>query len=168
MAVKRIVDTGFWNDNKVVDLFSPEDKYFMLYLLTNPHTTQLGIYQFNRRVMAFEMGYSLEAVTVLLDRFETKYGIIKISQETNELAIKNFLKYSIIKGGAPVRDCLVKEIKATKNKELVAFVFSYIKDIDDLNETVKNLIAEYEKENGDVRYVHDTSTIRQRSRRDTA
>ena len=157
MGIKRIVDTRFWNDNKVVDLFSPEDRYFMLYLLTNSRTTLLGIYEFNKRVMAFELGYSLESVTVLLDRFETKYGIIKISQKTNELAIKNFLKYSIIKGGAPVKDCLVKEIKAVKNKELISYVFSHIRNFEALNETIKKLIDEYEKGNGNVRYVHDTS-----------
>ena len=80
--IKRIVSTSFWTDGKVVDEFSPEDKYFMLYLLTNPHTTQLGIYEFNLRVAAFELGYSLESVSVMLDRFENKYGIIKRSTKT--------------------------------------------------------------------------------------
>lgn len=49
MSVKRVVDTQFWNDDKVVDCFSPEDKLFMLYLMTNPHTTQLGIYPVNEK-----------------------------------------------------------------------------------------------------------------------
>ena len=44
MGIKRVVDVDFWNDEKVMDLFTPEDKLFFLYLLTNPHTTQLGIY----------------------------------------------------------------------------------------------------------------------------
>ena len=73
MAIKRIVDTGFWTDDKVVDEFSPEDRYFMLYLMTNPHSSQLGIYKFNKRIMAFEMGYSVESVTVMLERFQDKY-----------------------------------------------------------------------------------------------
>ncbi|BAX71292.1 hypothetical protein [Leuconostoc suionicum] len=48
MAIKRIVDTRFWNDNKVIDTFSVEDKYFLLYLMTNPESTQLGIYKLGR------------------------------------------------------------------------------------------------------------------------
>ena len=52
--MKRVIDTSFWTDDKVVDLFSPEDRYFFLYLMTNPHTTQLGIYAINKKYMAFD------------------------------------------------------------------------------------------------------------------
>ena len=154
MGIKRIVDTSFWTDGKVDD-FSPEDKYFMLYLLTNPFTTQLGIYEISIKQVAFHMGYSVDAVKVMIDRFESKYGMIVFSAATNEIAIKNFLRHSIIKGGAPVRDCLIKEIKKVKNKELIARVFSHIKDSESLNETVKNIIAEYEEKNGTLYYSNE-------------
>lgn len=154
MGIKRIVDTSFWTDGKVDD-FSPEDKYFMLYLLTNPFSTQLGIYEISIKQVAFQMGYSVDAVKVLIDRFENKYKMILFSPETNEIAIKNFLRHSIIKGGAPVRDCLIKEIKKVKNKDLIARVFAHIKDSDSLNETVKKIIAEYEEKNGALSYSNE-------------
>lgn len=154
VGIKRIVDTAFWTDGKVDD-FSPEDKYFMLYLLTNPFSTQLGIYEISIKQVAFQMGYSTDAVKVLIERFENKYGIILFSQHTNEIAIKNFLRHSIVKGGAPVRDCLIKEIKNVKNKALVAHVFSHIKNSESLNETVKNIIAEYEEQNGALSYSNE-------------
>lgn len=154
MGIKRIVDTSFWTDGKVDD-FSPEDKYFMLYLLTNPFSTQLGIYEISIKQAAFQMGYSMDAVKVLIDRFENKYKMILFSPETNEIAIKNFLRHSIIKGGAPVRDCLIKEIKKVKNKELIARVFAHIKDSDSLNETVKRIIVEYEEKNGALLYSNE-------------
>ena len=154
MGIKRIVDTAFWTDGKVDD-FSPEDKYFMLYLLTNPFSTQLGIYEISIKQVAFQMGYSTDAVKVLIERFENKYGIILFSQHTNEIAIKNFLRHSIVKGGAPVRDCLIKEIKNVKNKALVANVFSHIKSSESLNETVKNIIADYEEQNGALSYSNE-------------
>lgn len=156
MAIKRIVDTSFWTDGKV-DEFTPEDKYFMLYLLTNPFTTQLGIYKISIKTGAFQMGYSEDAFKALIERFENKYGIIIYSKETDlsgEIAIKNFLIHSIIKGGAPVRDCLIKEIKKVKNKSLVARVFAHIKDSEELNDTVKNIIAEYEEKNGSLNYTN--------------
>jgi len=140
MAIKRLVDVGFWNDDKVIDMFSPEDKLFMLYILTNPHTTQLGIYKINKKIMAFELWYSIETIVILLDRFETKYNIIKYSKETNEIAIKNYLRYSIISGGKPVEDCLNKELKQVKNLELVQYVINNIKKYDDTNETIKKFI----------------------------
>lgn len=170
MGIKRIVDTAFWTDGKV-DEFSPEDKYFMLYLLTNPFTTQLGIYEISIKQVAFQLGYSTDAVKVLLDRFESKYDMIIYSKRTNEVAIKNFLRHSIIKGGKPVEDCIKKEMTKIKNKSLIDEVFGFISDKEDLNETVKKIISEYEKENenendndNDVSYhdsYHDTSAIRE-------
>ena len=154
MGIKRIVDTSFWTDGKVDD-FSPEDKYFMLYLLTNPFSTQLGIYEISVKQVAFQLGYSVDAVKVLLERFETKYGMILYSPETNEIAIKNFLRHSIIKGGAPVRDCLIKEIRKVKNRDLIGQVFYHIKGNEELNETVTNIIAEYEEQNGLLYYSNE-------------
>ena len=154
MGIKRIVDTSFWTDGKVDD-FSPEDKYFMLYLLTNPFTKQLGIYELSIKQAAFQLGYSIESVKVLLDRFESKYKIILFSPETNEVAIKNFLKHSIVKGGAPVRDCLIKEMKGVKNKALISKVFAHIKGSERLNETVTNIIAEFEEKNGVLNYSNE-------------
>lgn len=146
MGIKRIVDVSFWTDNKV-DEFSPEDKYFMLYLLTSPFTTQLGIYEISIKQAAFQMGYSVDAFNVLLDRFETKYRMIVYSKETGEIAIKNFLRHSIMKGGKPVEDCIKRDMSKVKNKKLIDFVFSSISEKDDLNETVKKIISEYQIEN---------------------
>ena len=150
MGIKRIVDVQFWNDDKVIEYFSPEDKLFMLYLMTNPHTTQLGIYAINKKHMSFELGYTIDTINVLLDRFETKYDMIRYSNETKEIAIKNYLKYSIIKGGKPVEDCLMKEISQIKDKSLLGYVYSNIKDCETLNDTVKKVIdsiKDNEKEN---------------------
>lgn len=140
MAVKRVVSVGFWTDSKVID-FSPEDRYFMLYLLTNPHTTLLGVYELNPKVCAFELGYSVEAVKVLLDRFENKYGLIKRSG--NEIAIKNFLRYSVNKGGKPIEDCLRREIENVKDKSLVQFVKMAVIEDKRINASVKTVLDEF-------------------------
>ena len=157
MGIKRIVDTSFWTDGQVED-FSPEDKYFMLFLMTNPNTTQLGIYEFSIKNAAYHLGYSREAVSVLLDRFESVYGLIIYSPETKEIAIKNYLRHSIVKGGAPVRDCLVKEIKNVKDQRLITKVFSHLKKYEGLNDTVRRVIDEYEVKNGDVHYHNESMT----------
>ena len=157
MSVKRVVDTQFWNDDKVVDFFSPEDKLFMLYLMTNPHTTQLGIYAINEKVMAFELGYSLDTINVLLDRFENKYKIIKYCKETKEIAIKNYLKYSIVRGGKPVEDLLTKEISQVKNKSLMKFVYENVINYSNINESVKNILNNYnDNDNDNEKSYHDT------------
>ena len=154
MGIKRIVDTSFWTDTGTED-FTPEDKYFMMYILTNPFTTQLGIYEISVKNAAFQLGYSIESVQNLIDRFENKYGIIIYSKKTKEIAIKNFLRHSIIKGGAPVRDCLIKELNKVKNKDLIASVFAHIKGDENLNPTVKSIIDEYEEKNGVLYYSNE-------------
>lgn len=140
MAVKKIVSTAFWTDSKVVDMFSPEDKYFMLYLLTNPHSTQLGIYHLSPKIAGFEMGYSVEAIQALLDRFENNYKLIKWNSITQEIAIKNYLRHSIVKGGKPVADLLKKELAGIKDRALVQYVFDELKKANNLNVTVKDFI----------------------------
>ena len=167
MGVKRVVDIAFWTDDKVVDMFSPEDKLFMLYLLTNPHTTQLGIYKINEKQMAFEIGWSRDTVQVLLERFEKKYELIMLSPETKEIAIKNYLKHSIVKGGQPVEDLLNKEIGEVKNVALLKYVIDSIKDYKNLNKTVHAIIKKNDNDNAndndndnDVSYpdsYHDSS-----------
>ena len=174
MGIKRIVDISFWTDSKI-DEFTPEDKYFMLYLLTNPFTTQLGIYEISIKQVAFQLGYSIESVKSLIDRFENKYKIIIFSKETNEIAILNYLRHSIIKGGAPVRDCLIKEMKAVKAKHLIADVFSHLQskiNYEEINVTVRNIIEEYCKNDINVSFnnesyhesYNDTSTNRTTNR----
>lgn len=123
MTVKRIVDTKFWEDSKVIDKYSVEDKYFMLYLLTNPMTTQLGIYRLPSKIISFQTGYTIESVHVLIDRFEKKYNNIIYSRETQEIAILNSLKYSVVKGGKPVSDLLSKELNKVEETKLIEEVY---------------------------------------------
>ena len=68
MAIYRSIQTAFWQDAKVLEEMTPEDRYFYLYLLTNPAVKQVGIYQLTRKQMAFELGYSMESVNALLER----------------------------------------------------------------------------------------------------
>lgn len=146
MGIKRPVDVTFWTDGKV-DEFSPEDKYFMLYLLTNPFTKQLGIYEISIKQASFQMGYSIDAFNVLLDRFENKYKMILFSKETSEIAILNFLRHSVMSGGKPVEDCIRKEMEFVKNRKLIDAVFSHIHG-KKLNDTVRKIVDEYINKNG--------------------
>ena len=141
MGIKRIVDTSFWTDGKV-DEFTPEDKYFMLYLLTCPFSKQLGIFEISVKQVAFQLGYSVDAVTALIERFENKYKIIIFSKETNEIAILNFLRHSVIKGGRPVEDCIKQDMAKVKNKALIEAVFNHINNYE-LNKTVKKIVDAY-------------------------
>lgn len=153
MSIKRIVDTAFWEDSKVIDKYSVEDKYFLLYLMTNPHTTQAGIYKLPKRLISFETGYTVESVSVILERFETKYKNITYNSDTQEIAVLNSLKYSIVKGGKPVSDLLIKELSKVEDDGLIVAVYRNLslfweRSIRPFDETIKELFeAELEKRN---------------------
>lgn len=140
MEIKRVVNTSLWNDDLVLEKFSAEDKYFWLYLLTNQYTSQLGIYHFPIKKVALDMGYSTETIYALLDRFEYKYNLIRYSQATSEIAIKNYLRHSIIRGGKPVFDCLVRDSKSVKDISLLAYITEHLSNYNIDNDTVNNFI----------------------------
>lgn len=127
-SVKRPIDTSFWEDDMVIDRFTPEDKYFFLYLLTNPHTSQVGIYHLPYKIAAFELGYSVEAVKSLLQRFQDRYGVITYSKDHQEIAIMNALKHNIVKGGKPVIDCIKSELSRVKDVDLIVTVNDHLQD----------------------------------------
>lgn len=94
MALYRTVSLQFWTDPKVDDEFSPEDKYFYLYLLTNPHTALCGCYEISMKQMCRETGYNEDTVHRLLERLEKQHDVIRYSKQTKEVLILNWHKYN--------------------------------------------------------------------------
>ncbi|HIW33377.1 MAG TPA: replication protein, partial [Candidatus Paenibacillus intestinavium] len=144
MATFRMVHAEFWSDPRVIEEMTPEDKYFFLYLLTNPNTTQIGIYQITKKQISFDTGYSQESVSALIDRFEKHHKIIVYNTQTRELAIKNWGKYNLNRGGKPMLDCVTSELKRVNDISLVFYVGENIE-----HSGIKALYDTY----------HDTSTI---------
>lgn len=94
MAVYRTVHLSFWLDAKVDDDFTPEDKYFFLYLLTNPHTNICGCYEIGEKQFCRETGYNTETINRLLRRFEYAHDVIRYNAKTKEVLILNWYKYN--------------------------------------------------------------------------
>ncbi|PEN51099.1 DnaD domain-containing protein [Bacillus wiedmannii] len=151
MAVYRPVHVSFWQDAKVIEEMTPEDKLFNLYLLTNPCTTQIGVYQITKKQMAFDLGYSMESVNALLERFENHHKLVKYNSETRELAIINWGKYNLNRGGKPIEDCVRKELDGVSDISLVRLVTPKIK-----NDKIRVMFEEFLAVNDTC---HDTLTI---------
>lgn len=94
MAYYRQIYTTFWTDPKITDEFTPEDKYFYLYLLTNPHTNLCGCYEISKKQMSMDTGYTVDVVTRLIDRLSNIHGVIGYKEENKELFIRNWHKYN--------------------------------------------------------------------------
>ncbi|MVX62262.1 hypothetical protein GKZ28_00925 [Clostridium chromiireducens] len=134
----RIVYTEFWNDPKVMEDMTPEDKYFYLYLLTNPCTNMIGIYRIVKKQMAFDLGYSIESINSLMGRFINNHKLVIYNEETKEICIKNYGKYNLNKGGKPMIDCIKKDLGNVIDKTLIKEIVINVK-----NASIKQLIEEY-------------------------
>jgi len=121
MAIYRKININFWEDEKIIDEFTPEDKLFMLYLMTNPHTNQIGCYQISIRQIEFETGYTKETIIKLIKRFEEVHNIIKYSEETKEILILNWHKYNW-SSSPKIFACMMKEYEQIKSNELKTII----------------------------------------------
>lgn len=115
MATYRTVHISFWTDPKVDDDFTPEDKYFYLYLLTNPHTNICGCYEISMKQMVRETGYNEDTVKRLLQRMEFTHNVIQYDASTKEVFIPRWGKYNwfnskdTMSGVAKVVSCIKSE-----------------------------------------------------------
>lgn len=121
MAIYRNVQLSFWTDRKVEEEFTPEDKYFYLYLFTNPHTNLCGCYELGMRQASRETGYSEDTISRLIERFETFHGVIRYSKDTKEVLLLNWHKYNWTKS-QDFKKGLEKQITEVKDSEFKRFL----------------------------------------------
>lgn len=130
MAIYRNVQLSFWTDNKVEDEFTPEDKYFYLYLLTNPQTNICGCYEVSYSQMTNQTGYNKDTINRLLDRFEKIHGVIRYCRETKEILILNWYRYNWSKSEKTLVgvENVAKHIKCAEFKDYVYYIVDCIRN----------------------------------------
>lgn len=121
MANYRNISISFWTDSKVDDDFTPEDKYFYLYLLTNPHTNICGCYEISMKQMESETGYNTDTIKRLLQRMENQHKVILYSHKTKEVLILNWCKYNWT-DSAKVKNAVGKVANHIKSEKFKRYV----------------------------------------------
>lgn len=126
MATYRSVYITFWSDTKVCDDFTPEDKYFMLYCLTNKYTNLCGCYEISKKQMSLDLGYNIETIDKLLERFSKIHNIIFYNNQNKEIYIKNWYKYNWTSSSKLDKPLLeeIKKIKTDIFKKEIADVYN--------------------------------------------
>ena len=130
MAIYRNVQLSFWTDSKVEDDFTPEDKYFYLYLITNPQTNICGCYQISYAQVTNQTGYNKDTVNRLIERFENVHKVIRFCRETKEILLLNWYKYNWSKSEKTLAgvENVAKHIKTPEFKEYVFYVIDCIRN----------------------------------------
>lgn len=150
---KRMIDTDLWNNEDIIEYFTAEDKYFWLYLLTNPHNNICGVMKASPILIARDMGYSKECIQNLLYRFENVHRAIVVDKQTKELLILNWGKFNWNKS---------PDILKTVEKTMNAINSYYLKEI--LSEKINEVWGKIEEKQQGVDRVstgcgQDTNTI---------
>ena len=163
MAYYRNISTTFWTDRKVDDDFTPEDKYFYLYLLTNPHTNIAGCYEIGMKQMSRETGYNEETIKRLLNRMQYEHKVIQYDGVTKEVFIINWGKYNWGKS-EKVEKAVLKAAETIKSeilkKNIIGLINNNISNIDIINNNIQNTVTVTETDTvSDTETDTDTDTV---------
>ena len=112
---KRMVDTELWQDEDIIADFTAEDKYFWLYILTNPHNKMCGVLKNSPSLIARDMGLHKDTIINLVIRFEKTHKLIYCDRQTDEVFILNWYKYNWTKSPKIV-DVIKRELCAVKSE----------------------------------------------------
>ena len=122
MAKFRKIYTSFWQNEYIQEEMTPEEKYFYLYLMTNEKTTQIGLYKISKKQIAFDLGYTVEKVESLVERFCEYHDLIRYDENTKELVLLKWSRHNLVRGGKPVEDLIKSELLKVRNKEFLKYV----------------------------------------------
>lgn len=126
MAIFRNVNMSFWTDTNVVDDYTPEDRYFMLYALTNNFTNIIGCYEVSIKQMSNDLGYTKDVVEKLINRFKEVHKTIDYDFETKELLVLNWNKYNW--NASPKLDnplySAIEKVKSDKFHDYLAQIYN--------------------------------------------
>lgn len=117
----RNVKTCYYEDSFVEEL-PPDEKFFYLYLMTNSHTSQCGIYEITVKKMVKDTGYNEDTINKLIERF-VGYGKILYNQATKEIMLMNWMKNNAIRS-PKVAQCIKKELGKVKCLEYVDIFYT--------------------------------------------
>lgn len=124
---KRQLDTNIWIE-PLVDDFTAEEKYFWLWLLTNPHNSLCGVCKIGFASIGKEMGVCKDTILKLVDKFENEYKLIKVDKGTSEILVVKFKDYFWTTSG-DIRNSLEKQIKTIDSKEFIEYINGEIDQI---------------------------------------
>ena len=129
MARYRMIQTAFWTDTKILDVYAPEEKLLYLYLMTNPHTNLCGCYEISMSQMSSEIGYKKETVKKYLDRLQNVYRSVVYAETTSEILLVNWHKYNWT-SSERFRKSLLNEIALVKDAEFKRYLMDLSEGID--------------------------------------
>lgn len=124
--MRRIVETNMWLDATFrKKLKNDKERLLFIYILTSPESKLCGIFYIPIDLISYHTQLSIEEIKEAIKDFEDA-ELIKYNVETEEVAIANYLKYNVNKGGKPIEDAITRQLSLVKSKELISWVYERI------------------------------------------
>lgn len=136
----RSVNTKFWDDRYIITL-TPNEKLLFLYLLTNPLTNLLGIYEISESRIAFDIGLKEGIISNGLERFRKDK---KVYYDFGFIIIPNFLKNQNLNANMKVG--VVKEFNQLPKDLKDSILSNGLETVSNDYQTILNHIVKYEIE----------------------
>lgn len=135
----RSVNTKFWDDGFVVDL-TPTEKLLFLYLITNPLTKLVGIYEISLKRIAFDTGLNQQQIEKGFERFEK---VRKAFFVDGWIILPNWLKNQNLNSNMKI--AVIKEFNELPKQLIVNLINNENKTVSNGYETISNALAMYRK-----------------------
>lgn len=116
----RYIQTDFWSDPKIKDKTNKDDRYLMIYFMTNPHTNQTGCYEISLSTILFETKLDENNFKLISERLK-QLKLCEYDYETQEVLIFNWYKYNWTKS-IKVKKCIFKELEKIKSKRFIDYI----------------------------------------------
>ena len=115
MAEYRQLKVAFWNNPFVLGL-SPEERAFYVFMLTNPATTNCGVFELSIRMIVTMHGYTEIVILALIQKF-VSWKKLAYDPLTNEFYILNWMKHH--KPVNPtIQKTLIRELMKIKSETI--------------------------------------------------
>ena len=137
----RSVNTRFWDDSFVLEL-NPSEKLLFLYLLTNPLTTLLGIYEISEKRISFDTGLNKDTIRKAFKSFAKDKKVF--FTDDNYIILPNFLKNQSLNSN--MKKGVLNEFNLLPNELKDNILGNGSQSVSNDYQTVLNGIVKYERE----------------------
>ena len=118
----RYIQTDFWSDPKIKDKTNKDDRYLMIYFMTNPHTNQTGCYEISLSTILFETKFDENNFKLTSEKLRN-LKLCEYDYETQEVLIFNWYRYNWTKS-IKVKKCIFKELEKIKSMKFIDYINS--------------------------------------------
>ena len=123
----RHIDTNFWIDIKVSEELSAKERYFFLYLLTNPSTNLIGCYELGLKKAAIDTDLPIDDIKSSLDKLKELH-MVEYDEKTKEVLLLNWLKHNLT-ANEKMQAAVSKQLLEVKSKAFYEILAKKITEI---------------------------------------